>query len=268
MRILNHEAVGSDRATSWLYMLHGIFGAGRNWGTVARRLVRECPDWGVVLVDLREHGASRGFPPPHTVAAAARDLAPLAEHTGRPARALLGHSFGGKVALEYASMRPPGLDQVWVIDSTPAAGEPAGSAWRMLGLVRRMPARFASRSELIEALMAEGFAHPVAQWMATNLEPVDGGYRWRFDLDAVEALMRDFFRSDEWAVVESAPPAPAIRFVRASESSVMSDDVVKRIRQADSGGRVRLDVLEGGHWLNADNPDGLIDLFRSGLSDA
>jgi pimeloyl-ACP methyl ester carboxylesterase len=265
MRILNHEMVGADGATSWLYVLHGIFGAGRNWGTVARRLVRERPDWGVMLVDLREHGASRGFPPPHTVAAAARDLTPLAEHTGRHPRAVLGHSFGGKVALEYAAPSPPGLDQVWVIDSTPAAGEPAGHAWRMLALIRRLPPRFASRSELIDALIAEGFAQPVAQWMATNLEPADGGYRWRFDLDAVEALIRDFFRSDEWSVVENTAPGPAIRFVRATASDVMTDDVVQRIRRAGPGRRVRLDSLTGGHWLNADNPDGLIDLLCPGL---
>ncbi|MGD8276588.1 MAG: alpha/beta hydrolase [Gemmatimonadota bacterium] len=266
MRILNHEAIGADAASSWLYVLHGIFGAGRNWGTVARRLVRTRPDWGVVLVDLREHGASRGFPPPHTVAAAAADLAPLAAETGRPVRAVLGHSFGGKVALAYAATRPPALEQVWVIDSTPAAGEPSGSAWRMLGLIRAMPSRFASRSELVEALVEEGFAPPVGQWMATNLERVDDGYRWRFDLDAVEALIRDFFRADLWPLVENA--GPAIRIVKATESSVLSDDVAARIRRAGSGGRVRLDALVGGHWLNADNPDGLIDLLKSGLPGA
>jgi len=266
MRILNHEVVGVEAAAHWLYVLHGIFGAGRNWGTVARRLVRTRPDWGVVLVDLREHGASRGFPPPHTVAAAAADLAPLAAETARPVRAVLGHSFGGKVALAYAATRPAALGQVWVIDSTPAAGEPAGSAWRMLGLIRAMPSVFASRSELVEALIAEGFAPPVGHWMATNLEPLEDGYRWRFDLDAVEALIRDFFRTDLWEVVENA--RPAIRFVKGTESSVVSDDVAARIRRAGSGGRVQLDALVGGHWLNTDNPDGLIDLLRSGLSDA
>jgi len=266
MRILNHEMVGAGGSTRWLYMLHGIFGAGRNWGTIARRLVRERPDWGVVLVDLREHGSSRGFPPPHTIAAAAADLEPLAARTDRPLHAVLGHSFGGKVALAYAASRPADLEQVWVVDSTPAASEPAGSAWRMLCLIRRMPARFASRSELIDALTAGGFADRVAQWMATNLEPADDGYRWRFDLDAVEALIRDFFRTDFWATVES--PGPDIRFVKGSESSVMSDDLTARIRRARSDGTVRIDTLAGGHWLNADNPDGLIDLLRPGLPGA
>ena len=45
----------------------------------------------------------------------------------------------------------------------------------------------------------------------------------------------------------------------------MSDDVMARIRRAGSGGTVHIDTLAGGHWLNADNPDGLIDLLRPGL---
>ncbi|HSM35677.1 MAG TPA: hypothetical protein VK837_04695, partial [Longimicrobiales bacterium] len=54
---LAHERVVADGATpgAWLYVLHGIYGAGRNWGSVARALVERRPDWGAVLVDLRGH---------------------------------------------------------------------------------------------------------------------------------------------------------------------------------------------------------------------
>jgi len=55
----------------WFAVLHGIFGSGRNWASVARRVVRARPEWGAVLVDLREHGESVGFEPPHTLDRAA-----------------------------------------------------------------------------------------------------------------------------------------------------------------------------------------------------
>lgn len=268
MPILNHEIVARGQPASWVYMLHGIFGAGRNWGTVARRVTRVRPEWGVVLVDLREHGGSRGFTPPHTVRSAATDLTALAADTGRVPRALLGHSFGGKVALRHAAEGPEGLEQVWVIDSTPEAGPPAGSAWRMLESIRRLPDRFASRTELIEALEREGFAGPVGQWMATNLEPRDGGFGWRFDLDAVESLILDFFRTDLWPSVERPPPGVEIRFVKAATSGVMSGETVRRIRLASTRGRVGIEEMEGGHWLNADNPDGLVDVLARGLPPA
>src|SRR5512142_1296285 len=75
--LLSHQLLTATETTParWLYVLHGIFGAGRNWASIMRRLVRERPEWGAVLVDLREHGRSGGFPPPHTVATAAGDVA-------------------------------------------------------------------------------------------------------------------------------------------------------------------------------------------------
>ena len=92
----------SDAAapTKWLYVAHGIFGAGRNWASVAKRVVRNRPTWGALLIDLREHGASHDFPAPHTLESAADDIAALAA-VQPPPSALLGHSFGGKVALMY-----------------------------------------------------------------------------------------------------------------------------------------------------------------------
>src|SRR5512140_1638579 len=101
--VLHHQVLTAAEAAPgrWLYVLHGIFGAGRNWASIARRLVRERPDWGAVLVDLREHGRSTGFGGPHTVAAAAGDLRRLVETTGLAATGVLGHSFGGKVALRF-----------------------------------------------------------------------------------------------------------------------------------------------------------------------
>jgi pimeloyl-ACP methyl ester carboxylesterase len=262
--LLAHARVSAPGAEpgSWLYVLHGIFGAGRNWASVARRIVRARPDWGALLIDLRQHGASQGFAPPHTVAAAAADLARLAESVA-PAAAVLGHSFGGKVALAYAAAAPAGLRQVWVVDSTPAAREPAGSAWRMLEVVEALPDAFASRDELIAALERAGFARPVAQWMATNLEHRDGVLRWRFDLDAMRQLMLDFFRTDLWRVLEQPPPGVDIHIVKASESSVLGPEAVRRIERLRDG--VRLHHVDGGHWLNADNPEALVERIAQAL---
>ena len=99
--------------------LHGIMGQGRNWMTAARQLVKRQPNHKVLLVDLRGHGANATIAGPHTVAAAARDVAETIKHACGPdaptpseptalladgtAPLVLGHSFGGKVGLAYAS---------------------------------------------------------------------------------------------------------------------------------------------------------------------
>ena len=252
-----------------MLLLHGIYGAGRNWRTVARRLVDARPRWRVTLVDLRSHGRSPRLAP-HTVAACATDLAGVETHLGRTADAVLGHSFGGKVALLHARRAAPGPRRYWIIDSAPGAGPPAGGAWRMLGVLRRWPGPFGSRAEAVAAVEAEGYSPVVAGWMATNIAwdggDGAGGWGWRLDPDEMEAYLRDYFRIDAWDVVEEPPVGVMIHFVKASASSVLGGDAVERIRAAGRRtNRVFLHQVEGGHWLNTENPGALVELLAHGL---
>jgi pimeloyl-ACP methyl ester carboxylesterase len=251
----------------WLYIVHGVFGAGRNWNAVAKRVVKQRPEWGALLIDLREHGASQGFPPPHTISASAADIGALARATGKPPAAMLGHSFGGKVTLAVVRdhAQELGLGQVWIIDSTPAASPPRGSAREMFEVVKTLPPGFDSRDAAIEALTAHGVLKPTAQWMVTNLHESGGTYRWRFRLDSIEALLQDFFATDLWDVLESPPAGVDIHLVRASESSLLSGETLARVERARDDRHVFLHTVTGGHWLNADNPDALVELLTANL---
>lgn len=252
-------SVPGHSPSRWLLVLHGMFGTGRNWATLIRRTVAERPDWGAVLVDLREHGESRGMSPPHGLEAAANDVANLAAAIDLPVRAVLGHSFGGKVALTFARDHGADLEQVWFVESTPDAIPPAGEAWTMLGVLRRLPDRYASRLEAIAAMEREGVKTAVAQWMAGNLERLeDGSLRWAIDFQAVEDLLLDFYRTDLWSVLEAPPPNAEVHVVKATGSAVLSDAATARVRRiAEAGGHVELHEIAGGHWVNADNPDAL-----------
>ena len=261
--LLSHDEIRSAAGgTQMLYVLHGIFGAGRNWSSVIRRFVRSHSEWNARLIDLRQHGGSQGFSAPHTIEAAARDIEQLAQHLGEKPDAVLGHSFGGKVALQYARAHGSELKQVWVIDSTPEARTPDGSAWEMLELIRMTPREFQSRDQLVDLLTRSGVAKPTAQWMATNLENQNGVYRWRFDFDAMEQLLRDFFAQDMWDVLEKPPEKCEVHLVKAEQSSVLSAAAVKRIESiAAANGRVFLHRVPGGHWVNAENPEALLRLM-------
>ena len=252
-----------------MLLLHGIYGAGRNWGTIARRLVRARPEWRVVLVDLRSHGQSPRLAP-HTIDCCAADLLDLEDHLGRPADAVLGHSFGGKVALVYGRQRGGGGGtaplQLWIVDSSPSAGRPGGGAWRMLGMLRRHPGPFGSRAEAVDAVASEGFPPLVANWMAINAVRTDAGLVWRLDPDEMEAYLRDYFRTDAWGVVERPPAGTSLHFIRALGSSVLDEAAGTRIRAAARAtGRVRLHEVAGGHWVNTENPEALLELLVAGL---
>ncbi len=257
-----------------MLLLHGIYGAGRNWRTVARRLVRARPDWAVVLVDLRSHGQSPSLAP-HTLKACAEDVLRLERRLGGPADAVLGHSFGGKVALLHAGLREgrgsrprvPRSRQLWVVDSSPSAGRPGGSAWRMLGVLRRHPGPFGSRAEVVAAVRSEGFSALVSNWMAINAVRTDAGLEWRLHPDEMEAYLRDYFRTDAWRVVERPPDDIAVHVIRARASRVLGSVDIARLRRAMStSGPVFLHEVAGGHWVNTENPDALHAILAARLA--
>jgi pimeloyl-ACP methyl ester carboxylesterase len=270
---LAHVVVGAPgQARHTVAFLHGIYGRGRNWAAIARGLIAARPEWAAALVDLRLHGASPDFTPPHTIAACAADVHRLlagADGWPAPAGAIVGHSFGGKVALSLLADGPPlPLSQIWVVDSTPAPGEPDGTAWRMLEVVRALPQRIATRAAAIDGLVAGGITPDVAAWMASNLRrDGDGdGLMWALDWDAMEALLRDFFVRDLWAVVAAPPPGVALHFIKATQSSRLSEEACARIEAAGRDtGRVHLHRVDGGHWVHADNPAAITGLLAGAL---
>jgi pimeloyl-ACP methyl ester carboxylesterase len=272
--LLHSIAVGAASRT--LVMLHGIYGRGRNWQSIAQRLIAVRPDWRALLVDLRLHGLSPAFEPPHTVLSAAEDVRALIAHVdgdgdGAEVGGVLGHSFGGKVALALARpLAAASADrprQIWIIDSTPEAKPPVGTAWDMLLHVRSLPASFAARADLVAGLGHFGWPEGVAQWMATNLRYVDGRYEWALDFDAMAAMLESFFHTDLWDVVEHPPANLQLHFVKAIGSNTLPEPACARILRAGAAnGQVHLHRLEGSHWLNSDNPQGIVDLLSTHLA--
>ena len=256
-----------------ILLLHGIYGSGQNWRSVARRLVGRRPEWRVVAVDLCSHGRSPRLEP-QTLRACAEDLAEVEARLGDDVRAVLGHSFGGKVALLHASLAgsdpSAGPRQYWIVDAAPGARRQVGGPWRILEALRRSPGPFDRRVDAQAAFEAEGFPRAVARWMATNVAPVrnrrDGQMEWRIDPEEMERHLDDFAGTDLWNVVESPPAGTTIHFVRATDSAALTPADVRRIELvARRSGRVSLHHVPGGHWLNVENPDGLVKLLAREL---
>lgn len=258
--------------TRWAWLLHGILGSGQNLRTVARRLAADLPDWGFLLPDLRNHGESRGAPPPHTVAACAEDLFALADARGVHPVAAIGHSFGGKVALAWAAAaeaRGEHVARVWVLDATPGLSdvplEEGSEVVRVVRALRTVPMPLPRRDALVERLVGMGFTTPLAQWMTTNLRHTDDGFVWKFDLDAVEAMLRDYAATDLWPWLASPTRRARVEVVRAERSDRWSDAELARFAAAPPDVRLHL-LPDAGHWVHVDNPDGLHALLlREGI---
>ncbi|XP_052482641.1 uncharacterized protein LOC105783572 isoform X2 [Gossypium raimondii] len=230
-------------------LLHGILGSRKNWGSFVRRLAQEFPTWQFVLVDLRCHGDSASIKTrgPHTVASTALDVLKLIAQLRITPRVLIGHSFGGKVVLSMVEQAAKPLPR---------------------------PVRVSSKRDIVNALIQEGFSKDVAQWVVTNLRPTgaasssSSSFSWVFDLEGISEMYESYEETNLWRVVENLPRGVHVNFLKAERSLhrwALED--LQRIHAAeesaaDEGGGVEMHVLEdAGHWVHADNPDGLFRIL-------
>lgn len=261
------------RPASWMLMAHGIYGSGANWRTFARKLAQRRPEWGIVLVDLRQHGHSQGAPPPHTVAAAAADLQRLSGQlagAGKVVRAVSGHSFGGKVMLSYRAGAGAELEQTWILDASPSAHPDAlsGSGAAVVAVLRmlgRLPASFASREAFLAHVEGEGFPAPLAQWLAMSLERRDDGrYVSWLDAAAMEALLGDYYELDSWPYVSAGPGE--LQVVIAGRSDAVDAAARERFAELERAGLVHVShIADSGHWLHIEAPGPLLELMAARL---
>jgi pimeloyl-ACP methyl ester carboxylesterase len=268
---LTHTLVKAPGATPrrWMLFLHGLLGRGSNWRGVATRLVEGRPEWGAVLVDLRMHGGSQqGFKPPHTVAAAAEDLRSLDAVVPGPVRAVLGHSFGGKVALSYLEGRAHALEQAWVIDAMPGRKSPerASNTLAVLDFLSSLPPSLPSREEFVERATGAGFESAIAQWLAQNLARAGDGFKLAVDLAAIRELLDDYFVTDRWSIAER-PPAPTTLHVVIGERSPVfpAADRERLLQAARTGPRLHVHTLPTGHWVHVEEPFSLVALIQQHL---
>lgn len=250
-------------------MTHGIYGAGSNWRGIARKINERRPEWGIVLVDLRQHGRSEPGTAPHTVAAAADDLRALITELGTnlgDVAALAGHSFGGKVVLATRAL--VAVQQTWVLDATPSSrpaylSDPDNSVIRVLELMERMPKTWPRRDDFVAAVQADGHALGLAQWLAMNVIPDDTGtMTLRLDTTALRELLTDYASIDLWPTLLD-PAHGRVEIVVAERAHVFTPADRERLVQLPA--HVHAHTIDAGHWLHIDAPVAVVDLLVAEL---
>ena len=282
-------------------ILHGLLGTGRNLRGFTTQLFQQVAaasdsQWIAVLVDLRNHGKSAALPyseglsPPHTLHAAAQDVIQTVANNwsanGGRIDALIGHSLGGKVALEVtrqlgkeksSSCRddsgslplPP--RQVWCLDSVPGkVPDPvtgtSGEVLNVLRTVSEIPTPLASREVLFAELEKRGH-HDKAfqQWLATNLKMQGKNeYVWSFNVTGAEAMFDSYRNSEYWDVLGD-PPGTDIHFVKAMKGGRWAGPMAQKLDEmaAASSSSLSVHAMENaGHWLHAEDPKGLAALMK------
>ncbi|MFB6097799.1 MAG: alpha/beta fold hydrolase [Salinibacter sp.] len=241
-----------------LIILHGLLGAHGNWHTLSRTAFREVAR--VFAVDQRNHGRS-----PHadrmdypTLAVDLRDF--IDRHHLAPAT-LLGHSMGGKTAMQTALSAPDRVARLIVVDMTPKAYPPKHT--EMLEVLARIdPEDYDSRDEVDEALAEDVPSWRIRQFLLKNLDYDGETYTWKMNLDAIRAHYDD---------ITAALPADATYegptlFIRGAESEYIAGEDVEGIRERFP--HAELKTIEGaGHWVHADAPEAFAEVVVNFLTE-
>jgi pimeloyl-ACP methyl ester carboxylesterase len=243
-----------DRPT--LLIAHGLYGSARNWGVIARRLAE---DRRVVAVDMRNHGSSpwtgtHGYPD------LAGDLAQVIGQLGGPVD-LLGHSMGGKAAMQLALTRPALIRRLVVADIAPVAY--AHDQTRHIHAMRAMDLGNAplTRAEADRRLAAAGVEDAgLRAFFLQSLDLRATPPRWRLNLDTLEAEMA---RIVGWPGTEGRFDGPALFLTGAASSYVRPEHRALILQQFPKARFARL--TGAGHWLHAEQPRAFEQTVRSFL---
>jgi len=251
---LNYKSYGHGTP---LILLHGLFGSADNWHGIATRLADQ---FHVVTPDLRNHGQS-----PHsdeiTYPSMADDVAELLGTLGLPSALILGHSMGGKVAMQLALTRPDLVQKLIVADMSPRAYTPLHN--EIIAALNALDvASFATRTEIEEALAGPIPSLNLRRFLLKSLgRAADGTFEWKINL----AGLARGYPNLRAAVTGPQPYTGPTLFIRGSKSEYIRPTGEPSIPELFP--QSRISTIEGaGHWLHADNPEEFTRLVREFLA--
>jgi pimeloyl-ACP methyl ester carboxylesterase len=250
--------------------VHGLFGQGKNWTTIAKGL---SADHRVTLLDLPNHGHS-----PWTERVDYLDMAELVatelEQFGEPVT-LVGHSMGGKVAMQLALRRPELLRALVVVDIAPVeypvtggrTDDPDEEASPFAAYIEAMRAMdldaVQTRDDADAALRTAVPSRMVRSFLLQSLvregSGADGGWGWRLNLELLE---RDL---GELRGFPDPPPGasfdgPVLWIAGANSAYVLPGDRPHMDALFPSTRLVR--VKNAGHWVHSEQPEIFLETLR------
>jgi esterase len=257
---LNYSFVeaNSENTNKVLIFLHGLFGNSNNWRSISySSAIRDRRR--SLLVDLRNHGDSDHHID-MTYPEMAQDLARLMDHLKIEKCTLLGHSMGGKIAMNFATLYPERLDGLLIIDSAPKDHRDSpniyGGTKKIVEQVSELNIHDQSRKEVLNNLK-NMFNGSVANLLNTNLtyiSPEDDKVTWRCNMKAIRKNI------DNIIGFESTPGKyynGDLSIIVGEKSHTFPLDVYRTIFPKIGEGSIKR-VKDAGHWVHVDNPTQVI----------
>ena len=251
-------------------ILHGLYGSGDNWLTIAKSLSGLCE---VSLVDQRNHGRSP-HSEEHNYQSLASDLLEMMNDHNLSRAVILGHSMGGKAAMWFAAQNPSRVSRLIIadisprsyIDGTPEQDHSTFHTKVMESMLSVDFTRVSGLGEIDRQLENRLPDKQLRQFLLKNIGKETGaGFFWRLNLpvllrslDNLSAGLEPFL--DEGRIFNQFP----VLFIRGENSKYIGEPDLVMIRKLYPDAQV-VTIKNSGHWLHAEQPAAVVAAIKKEL---
>lgn len=243
-----------------LLILHGLFGSGGNWRSMAQGL---SGTHRVLCVDLRNHGGSP-WADSMSYAAMADDVLRVIERERLREPGVMGHSMGGKTAMALSLLHPEAVSRLILVDVAPVAYadrlSPFAEAMRSVDMLAA-----GSRSEIQQRLLALVPDPGVVPFLMQNLVARNSHFDWRINLAAIAASIHEL--SDFPGALRGLRYGGPVSVIAGGRSDYVEHPDGRDYRPMFP--RVEIALIDtAGHWVHADEPQRFLALLHKTLAAA
>ena len=239
-----------------IVILHGLFGSSDNWLTQAKLFAAH---YKVFSVDQRNHGQS-----PHDDAfdyqSMVSDLNEFLDDHQIKEPVIIGHSMGGKTAMNFALAHPDKVSRLVVVDIAPRRYNL--EHYTIVEGLNAIPINtLTSRNEADEVLSGYVPEPDVRQFLLKNLQRKStGGFSWKINLPVISSKLSNVGLDLQFPGQFGKPAL----FIRGAKSKYVPDDNWARITEIFPA--AQLETMDTGHWVQAEKPQEFSDKVMDWLS--
>ena len=171
-----------------LFIFHGLYGRGKNWQTLSKKLTKK-ENWIVVTVDLRNHGGNE-FEENISYKLMMNDILSLFKYLSIKKTNLLGHSMGGKLAMVIALLKPKYVNKLIIADISPV--DYYNNEIQIINSLLNINLNLIRNRNEADQILSEHINKKfLRSFLLQNLELLDGKYKWSINLIAIKKSLSD-----------------------------------------------------------------------------
>lgn len=227
-----------------LIILHGLLGSSDNWYTLSKIFAEK---FRVFVVDQRNHGQSP-HSTDHNYKLLTEDLKDFLNEHSLENPIIIGHSMGGKTAMNFAIKYPDLVDKIIIVDIVPKAYPVHHDA--ILDGLKAIPLKTIQSRGEADAILSEYVPEPsVRQFLLKNLARDENkNFEWKMNLSAIDQHIEEMGASLQY---EGKFDKPSL-FIKGEKSNYYGTGDETKIKGLFP--KAQFVTLQTGHWVQAEDP--------------